>query len=98
MNKALEGALGISIRSRRVSIGTQAVREAIRSSQSSLVLMREDVSASSIKAITNSTDYYKVELIIGDFAETFENITRKTNMIVISINDKGLADLIKSKL
>lgn len=98
MNDGLLGALGLCIKARKASLGTEGALKSIKNRNAALVLLDIKASARTKKDITNSCSYYNVELVIDDLKEEFIKLTQKNKMIIVSINDEGFAGLIKSKL
>lgn len=98
MNDALKGAIGISLRARKATLGTDAVKDAVRKTKAKLVLLSSTASARSRQDLRNTCQHYNIPLLEGDFSAMFEELTGKMNMIVVSINDTGLAQLVQSKI
>lgn len=98
MNDGLLGALGLCIKAGKASQGTEMSLKSIKRRNAALVLLDNKASPRTKKDITNSCSYYNVELVIDDLKEEFIKLTQKDKMVIMSINDKGFAGLIKSKL
>ena len=100
MNKLL-GMLGLAKRAGKVSTGTFICEKMIKSNTARLVILAEDASENTVKAIKNACDYYGTELIqcsnksdLGHFSGA------KADRAVVCVNDnnfaKAILDIYKS--
>ena len=88
--------VGLAIRAGKVSYGVDLVKKAVRANKAKLILLTDNASERSKKDINDICNYYKADLITGDFADMFYQLTSKDLMKVMSINDEGFAREIKS--
>ena len=88
--------IGLCIKARKVSYGSDGVKKAIRGKKAKLVLLCNNASQRAKKDINDICNHYQVDLICENFADIFYQLTSKDVMKVISINDEGFAREIKS--
>jgi len=96
LNSKLQGMLGLCIRARKVSMGTEEAKKAIRAKKAKLVLLAENASDRTKKDINDICSHYKVDLLCDDFADIFYQLTSRDVMKVMSVNDDGFAREIKA--
>ena len=100
MNKLL-GMLGLAKRAGKVSTGTFICEKMIKSGAARLVILAEDASDNTAKAIKNACHSYGVELIqYSDKADLGHFAGAKADRAVVSVNDnnfaKAILDIYKS--
>lgn len=88
--------IGLCIKSRKVSLGTDIVKKAIRQNKAKLVLLSDAASDRTKKDISDICTHYQIDMVCDDFSEIFYQLTSKDKMKVMSINDEGFAKQIKS--
>ena len=96
MNSKVSGMIGLCIKSRKVSMGTDIVKKAIRQKKAKLVLLSDAASDRTKKDVADICCHYQVDLICDDFSEIFYQLTSKDKMKVMSVNDEGFAKQIKN--
>lgn len=96
MNSKAQGMIGLSIKARKVSYGTDLVKKSIRTNKAKLVLLSDNASARCKKDISDICKHYKVDVVCEEFSDMFYQLTSKDVMKVMSINDEGFARQIKS--
>ena len=96
MNSKVSGMIGLCIKSRKVSMGTDIVKKAIRQKKAKLVLLSDAASDRTKKDVADICSHYQVDLICDDFSEIFYQLTSKDKMKVMSVNDEGFAKQIKN--
>ena len=97
MNKVM-GMLGLAKRAGKVQTGEFLCVKAIKNGQSQLIIIAEDISDKSKKAITDACNYYKVEWIICGTSDELGKITGAGTRTVVSVNDENFKNAILSKI
>ena len=100
MNKLL-GMLGLAKRAGKVSTGTFICEKMIKSNTARLVILAEDASENTEKAIKNACDYYGTKLIkCSNKADLGHFSGAKADRAVVCVNDnnfaKAILDIYKS--
>lgn len=96
MDKVL-GMLGMAKKAGKVKSGGFLCDKSIKAGESRLIIIAEDASENSKKAIKNSCGYYNVEYIEYSDMETLGKFTGSGKRAVISVNDSSFAAAIKKK-
>jgi len=96
LNSKVQGMIGLCIKARKVSYGSDGVKKSIRSQKAKLVLLCDNASQRSKKDVNDICNHYQVEVICDNFTDMFYQLTSKDVMKVMSINDEGFAREIKS--
>lgn len=97
MNKVL-GMLGLAKRAGKVVTGEFLCDKAIKNGQSHLIIIAEDISENSRKAICDACNYYGVEYIENATADELGKITGSERRVVVSVNDENFKNAILSKI
>jgi len=88
--------IGLAIKARKVSYGTELAKKSVRSKKARLVLLSSNASQRCKKDIYDICSYYNTDIIEKNFSDVFYQLTSKELMKVMSINDEGFAREIKS--
>ena len=97
MNDKVLNFIGLSMRAGKVIFGGNLVTSAIRSrSKPDLVLLASDASENTCKRIVDSCDFHRVVLVKTEYdgATLAATIGKQSDVMVIAIADKGLANTI----
>ena len=97
MNKIL-GMLGLAKKAGKVVTGEFLCDKAIKSRQSHLIIISEDISENGKKAITDSCIYYGVPYIVSSSSKELGHITGGGKRVVVSVNDENFKNAILSKI
>lgn len=92
MNKTL----GLAMRARKLTLGTELVLKELSASKIKLVLISDQASSNTKKLLANKTTHYNVELKEVDDYILNQSIG-KTGIKVVGVIDQGFADLLISK-
>ena len=88
--------IGLATRARRTSFGTDGVITSIQKGDAKIVFVASDASEETIKKAQDKCNYYKV-LCVKEFStEELNSAIGKGNIKVVSINDKGFYESIKT--
>lgn len=93
MDKLLQ-MIGMAKRAGKTVSGTFLSEKAIKSGDSKLIVISEDISAASKKSVTDACKYYNVKYIEYADRERLGKITGGGNRTVVSINDSGFAETV----
>lgn len=96
MDKLLQ-MLGMAKRAGKVVTGEMFSEKAVKSGESSLVIISHDISENARKSIVNACEYYNVEYIEYADRSLLGKFTGGGERTVVSVNDRGFADAIKAK-
>lgn len=96
MNKTL-GMLGLAKRAGKVTDGEFLCEKAIKSGQSRLIIIAEDISEAAKKSVINTCAYYGVEYIVFAGSAELGKAIGKDGRMVVSVNDDGFKSAILSK-
>ena len=96
MDKLLQ-MIGMAKRAGKVITGEMLSEKAVKAGESFLVIIAADISDNGRKSIINSCNHYNVEYIEYADRALLGKFTGGGERTVISINDRGFADTIKSK-
>ncbi len=96
MNDKLLSLLGIARRAGRLSLGFDAAVESMQKGKSQLLLLANDLSERTAGNITRTANQTKTHLIVTDIpmAQLGHAIGKITG--IISVNDKGFAEKMKT--
>ncbi len=95
MDKVL-GMIGLAKRAGKVTTGEFLCEKAIKSGQSKLIIIAEDISDNGKKDIINSCNYYGVQHIIFKTSAELGKITGSGKRTVVSVNDDNFKNAILS--
>ncbi len=89
--------LGLAHRARKLALGTEQVRDSIKSGKALLVLIACDVSDRTRKEILDSAEFYKTEAYTTDITMSeFSHAFGKTGSVSsVALTDIGFKTLIK---
>lgn len=87
----LLGILGIGRKASLLSIGFDAVAEAIRSGQAQCLVLAEDISENSLNKIRKLIIEYKIQTASALKGKEIGQAVGKSKVVILSINDAGLA-------
>ncbi len=97
MNQRLLSLLGIARRAGRLSPGFDAAADSMKKGRSSLLLLAGDLSERTAEAIAYKAEQAGVETITVDISMEFMgNAVGKKKTGIISVNDNGFAEKIKT--
>lgn len=97
MNEKFFGMIGIARRAGKVSIGADAVRDAVRNNMARLVILAEDASENTRKSVKNSCAFYNTACIEVSNAAELGRCIGKDTAAAISVNDDNLASAVSDK-
>ena len=89
--------LGIAKKAGKVTTGEFLCEKAIKSGESVLVIISEDISKNSKKTVTNLCVHYGVQYIEYANMELLGKYTGGQDRAVVSVNDEGFAAAILKK-
>ncbi len=93
--KKLLGMLGLAKRAGKVSTGTFICEKAIKSKTAKLVILAEDASANTAKAISDACSYCNVRLIKCALKSDLGHaVGAQADRAVVSVNDNNFAKAI----
>lgn len=88
--------IGLAVRARKASIGTDIVISSIQKKEAKIVFIASDASHETIKKIQDKCKYYKIDSCLLFDTTDINNAVGKNNVKVVSINDSGFCNSIKS--
>lgn len=97
MDKVLS-MIGMAKRAGKVSAGSFLCLRAVKSGTARLVILAEDISAGSAKAIKDACAYYNIKYITYGNKDSLGTFTGGGDKAVISINDGNFASALLKKL
>ncbi len=97
MDKAL-GLLGLACRAGRISGGSDAAEDAVRSGKAELVIIAEDTSANGKKAICDCCRHYGVKYITYSTKAELGRAIGRELRTVVAVNDAGFAAAIEKRI
>lgn len=97
MDKAL-GMLGLAKRAGKIAAGEFLCEKAVKSGQSRLIIIANDISDNGRKAICDACRYYSVPYIVYGVAEELGKVTGTDRRCVVSVNDENFKNAILSKI
>ena len=97
MNKLL-GMIGLAKRAGKITSGEFLCEKAIKSGQSRLIIIAEDISENAKKAILNACRHYGVEYIEFSSSSELGKAIGSDSRMVISVNDDNFKNAILSKI
>ena len=95
-NKEILNLIGLATRARLTSMGTDIVVESIQKKKAMIVFVASDASTETIKKIQDKCNYYDVQISMLFDTNKLNNCVGKGNIKVVSINDKGFYEKIKT--
>ena len=97
MNKVL-GMIGLAKRAGKITSGEFLCEKTIKSGQSRLIIIAEDISENAKKAVLNECSHYGVKYI--EFSSSFQlgKAIGADSRMVISVNDDNFKNAILSKI
>ncbi|KGX88405.1 ribosomal L7Ae/L30e/S12e/Gadd45 family protein [Pontibacillus litoralis] len=90
--------LGLAFRAGKCSLGEEAIIREVQRKRAYLVLIAEDIGASTKKKMQDKCRSYEVDLRIVENRDVLSNAIGKTGRVAVAITDKGFASKIKSML
>jgi ribosomal protein L7Ae-like RNA K-turn-binding protein len=96
MDKVLQ-MIGMAKRAGKIVTGGFLSEKAVKSRESSLIIIASDISDESRKAIVYSCKYYNVDYIEYADKEQLGKITGGGVRAVVSVNDRGFAAAVLKK-
>ncbi|MDQ0350664.1 ribosomal protein L7Ae-like RNA K-turn-binding protein [Alkalibacillus filiformis] len=84
--------LGLAFRARKLTLGEEAIIDAIRSQQAHLVIIAGDASQNTTKKLTDKCCSYDVPFRIVDDRNTLSQAIGKQGRVAIAINDEGFSN------
>ncbi|MDV2580643.1 YlxQ family RNA-binding protein [Alkalibacillus haloalkaliphilus] len=84
--------LGLAFRARKITLGEEAIIDAIRSQQAKLVIIAEDASQNTSKKLTDKCRSYNVPFRIADDRNTLSQAIGKQGRVAIAVNDEGFSN------
>ena len=99
--KKAASAIGLAKRAGKVTCGIPLIIEALRAGKGpSLVVASETASANSLKKISDKCKFYGTEIITIPLSpdELAHCVGNSGSVAAVSVNDGGLADLVRSAL
>lgn len=97
MDKVL-GLIGLAKRAGRLCGGGELCEDAVRRGSSKLIIIANDISDNSRKAITDCCRHYGVKYTVYATKSELGAAVGSDIRAVLSINDAGLADAIEKKI
>jgi len=85
--------IGLALRARKLSIGTENTIELLRKKQVFLILLATDASQLTKKKVYDKAKTYEVEVIEEITSETLSSALGKKDIKVIGITDQGFSRL-----
>ncbi len=97
MQSKLLSNLGLARRAGKLAIGTEAVRDAVKSGRAEFVLIACDASDNTKKEILDSARFYKKEAVLTDFtmSELSSSLGKKGAVSSVAVTDINFKTLIK---
>ncbi len=90
--------IGLARRAGKICSGAPLCEKEIKAKRSELIIIAEDTSPASKKAITDSCKHYKVNYIEYSNTDALGRAVGADGVrTVVSVNDKGFADAIMNK-
>ena len=83
--------LGLSVRSRRAALGSEAVMKAIRTGTAKVVFVASDAGTNGMKKYKDKCDYYQIPLITVISRELLSQACGRPNMAAVAVTDPGFA-------
>lgn len=90
----LLGMIGLAKRAGKVSTGAFVCDKMIRSKKAKLVILACDAAPNTKKSITDSCEYYNIQVIEASDMASLGHATGNTDRAVVSINDNNFAKAI----
>ena len=88
--------IGLATRARKTSMGTDIVINSIQRRDAKIVFIASDASNETIKKVQDKCSFYKVDnCLLFDTVE-LNNAVGKNNIKVVSVNDNGFYNSIKT--
>lgn len=85
--------IGLAMRARKVTIGTEITINGVRNSKVKLVLLASNASKNTQKLVNDKCKTYNVDVIIVD-GDLMSNAIGKNNVKVLGIIDDGFRQLV----
>ena len=85
--------IGLAMRARKVTIGTEITINGVRNSKVKLVLLASNASKNTKKLVNDKCKTYNVDVIIVD-GDLMSNAIGKNNVKVLGIIDDGFRQLV----
>ncbi len=95
MNKILS-ILGLCMRAGLLSSGEVSAEAAIKSGKAELIILSQDASENTKNKFLNSSEFYKIKLIIFGQKEDLGKAIGKAERSVLAVCDKGFSKKILS--
>ncbi|MBQ7012244.1 MAG: ribosomal L7Ae/L30e/S12e/Gadd45 family protein [Clostridia bacterium] len=99
--KRATSSIGLAKKAGKIICGIPMIIEALRTAKKpSLVIASAEASANSLKKISDKCKFYGVEIITIPISpdELAHSVGNSGSVAAVSINDGGLADLVRSAL
>ena len=93
-NDKILSMLGLAKRANKVSTGEFICKKSIKQGIAKLAIIATDASCNTKKSITNSCEFYKVQIIECADMESLGKFTGGGQRAVVTINDENLANAI----
>ena len=88
--------IGLATRARKTSMGTDIVINCIQRKEAKIVFIANDASDETIKKLQDKCNYYKVQSCMLFNTLEINDAVGKNNIKVVSVNDSGFYNNIKT--
>lgn len=88
--------IGLATRARKTSMGTDIVINSIQRKEAKIVFIANDASDETIKKLQDKCNYYKVQSCMLFNTLEINDAVGKNNIKVVSVNDSGFYNNIKT--
>ena len=88
--------IGLATRARKTSMGTDIVINCIQRKEAKIVFIANDASEETIKKLQDKCNYYKVQSCMLFNTLEINDAVGKNNIKVVSVNDSGFYNNIKT--
>ncbi len=89
--------LGLALRARKVTIGTELTINALRQGKVFLILLASDASSNTIKKVTDKAKTYQVEVVMDYSSDELSHAIGKRDIKTIGITDRGFSQLLMNQ-
>jgi len=89
--------IGLALRARKITIGTEMTLEELRKSHVYLIFLANDASQNTQKKVLDKATFYPCEVCLDFTSEELSHAIGKHDIKVIGITDRGFSQLLMSQ-